>query len=413
MSGDNVLITDGDLRITLAVLRSLAHKGLDTCVAEGHGTALSFFSRYCKRKLIYPDPRKHYHGFVKAIQRLVRRAKFKVLFPISDWSILPISKHRKRIDPYVKLPIPEHDVVETAFDKSLTLRAAAGEGIPVPETYMIESVRELEETAKKISYPAVIKPRCSWVWNDGLAHFGRPKYVNSAAELLSAYKAIHKEFPFPLIQEFIPGNNYSVAVLYNNSKIRAICGIKVYRTLPVEGGNSILRESVKVDPKMKEYTSRLLKALDWHGIAEVEFKLDSRDSKAKLMEVNGRFWGSLEVAIASGVDFPYLLYRLTIDGAVRPTANYKIGIKSRWLGGDLQHLLAILRRTSTGYGTRYPRKWRTLLDFLRIYEKHMIYDSLSMDDPLPFFSPIYTDLLSSIKEGVMGMCKDKLRDYIS
>jgi len=135
---------------------------------------------------------------------------------------------------------------------------------------------------------------------------------------------------------------------------------------------------------MKEYASRLLEALNWHGIAEVEFRLDPRDGIPKLMEINGRFWGSLEVAIASGVDFPYLLYRLTVDGDVQKVLNYRVGIKSRWLEGDLMHLTGVLRGTPANCGIQYPNKWRTLLDFLNFYERNTTYDLFSCNDPLPF-----------------------------
>jgi hypothetical protein len=107
------------------------------------------------------------------------------------------------------------------------------------------------------------------------------------------------------------------------------------------------------------------------------------------MEINGRFWGSLEVAVASGVDFPYLLYRLVTDGDVQPALSYKPGVKCRWLGGDIQNLVSVLKGVPTGQG-RNASRLRALANFLKFYEKDMIYDSLYRDDPMPFFSPFYT-----------------------
>jgi len=153
---------------------------------------------------------------------------------------------------------------------------------------------------------------------------------------------------------------------------------------PITGGNSTMRESVELDSRMKEYTLRLLKALEWHGVAEVEFRMDSRDSIPKLMEINGRFWGSLEVAIASGVDLPYLLYKLAVEGEVKPVLNYKIGVKRRWLEGDMIHLSNVLKNVGACSGISYLDKWQTLIDFLKIYEGG--YDCFYWDDPLPFFS---------------------------
>lgn len=402
-----MLVTDGDLRISLAVIRSLAKKGVEICAAEGQSRALSFFSKYCKKKLVYPDPRRDRDGFIKTFQKIVRKAAFDVLFPISDWSLLPISEHRDTITPFVKIPIPKQEAVQTAFDKSLTLKVAVEEGVPIPKTFLVKNVEELKETARKISYPAVIKPRCSLVWDGGGAYFGRPKYVNSFAELVSVYERMHNVFPFPLIQEYISGTNFSVAALCNNSKLRAMCGIKVHRTLPIEGGNSVFRESSEVDARMKEYASRLLEAMNWHGIAEIEFKVDLRDSTFRLMEINGRFWGSLEVAIASGVDFPYLLYCLAVDGDVQPTFNYKVGIKRRWLGGDIKHLFTLLKNPSKSSGIQYPNKLQALGNFLKVYERNMTYDSFSLDDILPFFAPIYVDIVSSFRDKIGGFVPNR------
>src|SRR5206468_12795896 len=84
------------------------------------------------------------------------------------------------------------------------------------------------------------------------------------------------------------------------------------------GSGSSLRESTPPPPDMAEAARTLLEALQWHGVAMVEFKRDARDGLPRLMEINGRFWNSLPLAIASGVDFPFLLYTLARDGACPP-----------------------------------------------------------------------------------------------
>lgn len=389
MNAYDALITDGDLRLTLVVLRSLARKNIEAVVGAESKRALSFFSKSCKRMLLYPSPKDNSTEFLIAVQNTLHRTKFRVLFPIGEWTIFPISKIRDRIPRRTKLPLPPHETLEKTLDKELTFRLAIKDGIPTPETYFVRSLRELKAISEKVKYPAVIKPRWSWVWNRGKALFRRPSYVNSAGELLSVYEVIHRDFPFPLIQEYIPGTNYSVATLYCNSQLKAICGIKVYRAMPVTGGNSVYRESVELDPAMKKYALQLLEALDWYGIAEIEFRVDSRDHIPKLMEINGRFWGSLEVAVAAGVDFPYLLYCLATDSEVRPVLSYRKGVKCRWFGGDVQHLLSVLKGVSNGASLQWPSRLRTLIDFLKFYEKGLMYDSLCCDDPMPFFSSIY------------------------
>jgi len=379
------LITDPDNRIALSILKSLARRRVETAVTAENALALSFFSRYCKKSIYCPSASRDLRSFAATIQHIARKSGFLTVFPVSDVSLIAISEHRDKLSPYMKLPLPKRESVKKTFDKSLTMEAAAESGIPQPRTFSIHNTSELKDAARKITYPAVIKPKWSWVWNRKPALHARPYYVNSSAELIRSYEAVHREFPFPLIQEYIPGHNVSVAVLADNSKPKAACCIRVYRTMPVTGGNSVLRESIDPDPVLLDYAYKLLKALEWHGVAEVEFRIDSRDKIPKLMEINGRFWASVDVAIESGIDFPYLLYRLVNGDNINPEFTYRKGVKSRWFIGDVQNLFATLKGEPRLARIKKPDKLKTLLSFLKFYEKDMHYDCFSFDDPLPFF----------------------------
>ena len=380
----SVLITDGDLKVTLPVLRSLARKNVQTGVAATSTKAMSFFSKYCKAKFMYPSPRDNLGLFLKAIRKIIEESDFDILFPVGEWTLVPISKNRESIASRIELPFASKEAIEKTFNKSLTLEIAMKEGVPMPETFFVKDLSDLQEAARKTPYPAVIKSRFSWFWDHGKASFSRPVYVNSPQELLMRYKSMHSEFPFPIIQEYIPGVAYHIGALCNHSRLKAACCIKEHRTIPVTGGYATLRETVDLNPKMLKSALRMLEALDWHGVAEVEFKSDSRDSTPKFMEINGRFWGSLELAIEAGIDFPYLLYLLAVDGDVKPAFDYKVGVKRRWLEGDLVYISNVLKNVGAHAGVEYPQKWRALLDFLKIQDCK--FDCLYWDDPLPFLS---------------------------
>jgi predicted ATP-grasp superfamily ATP-dependent carboligase len=384
---DKVLITDGENRIALSVLRSLARRNIETYITVENHAALSCFSRYCKNKILCPSSRRNITGFITTIRKLAYKRRIAFLFPVTDTSLVTVSKYRNTVGSFVARSLPSHESVEKAFDKSLTLMAADEEGIPTPKTFAVRNIAQLRDAARKVTYPAVIKPRWSWIWNQSEASYSRGNYVNSASELLSFYEAVHKIFPFPLVQEYIPGKNFSVAAIVDNCEPKVACCIAVHRTSPVTGGNSVLRETVQLDPKMTTYAFKLLKNLKWHGVAEVEFKMDARDSTPKLMEVNGRFWASLQVAIDSGIDFPYLLYQLIANGKIQPVFNYKIGIKSRWLLGDIDNLISVLKGKPRVKTLRVSRL-RTILNFMKFYERGMHYDNFSADDPMPFFMNI-------------------------
>ncbi|MGI0016455.1 MAG: ATP-grasp domain-containing protein, partial [Nitrososphaera sp.] len=154
------------------------------------------------------------------------------------------------------------------------------------------------------------------------------------------------------------------------------------------GGVSVLSESIPLPEPMTSYALRLLEHVGWHGVAMVEFKVEEDSGRPLLMEVNGRFWGSLQLAIDSGVNFPVLLYNLaTRSEAGLPSTEYRTGIRLRWLLGDLDHLLLYLFKDRADL--HLPRgatssKLTKFLEFLKFYQRGMHYEVLRLADPLPF-----------------------------
>ena len=196
--------------------------------------------------------------------------------------------------------------------------------------------------------------------------------VSKYERLVSKYASFLMPDNLPLVQEYIPGVGCGVELLMTNSGVKAFFMHKRLREYPPSGGASTLRVSIW-DDRLYEFGARLLQAMKWEGVAMVEFRLDLRDGMPKLMEVNGRFWGSLPLAIASGVDFPYLLYQLMLEGDVKPPKGYKIGVVRRWLlPGDMLWLLLSL---TSGGGARCIR------DFMAAFRFPC--DVISIDDPFP------------------------------
>ena len=166
---------------------------------------------------------------------------------------------------------------------------------------------------------------------------------------------------------------------------QAICHRRL-REKPPSGGVSVYRESIPLDHNLVDKSFALLQALRWNGVAMVEFKVDARDGVPKLMEVNGRFWGSLQLAIDSGVDFPWLLYQLGTTGAVQHlTGPYEVGVRSRWWIGDLDHLLLRLRKPDSELSLPpgSPSKGETIASFLRVGDPKTKSEVFRLSDPLP------------------------------
>jgi predicted ATP-grasp superfamily ATP-dependent carboligase len=364
-----VLITSGDARTCLAAVRSLGRNGIEVKVADEERMPLAGFSRYCRGVVRYPPPRRDPERFLTFLSRHLRKERYGVVLPVEQDMFYLFSKHRDELGRLTKIPVAKFSAFQTAYDKALTFKAAAALGIPAPTTFFVESRAEVEELARRIQFPVVVKPRMG----SGSRAVG---YAANATELLTLWQEVHLFQPRPLIQERIPsgGETIGVSVLFNlQSELRACFVHRRIREFPLSGGPSTLRESVS-RPEIADVAIRFLQELGWSGVAMVEFKVDPRDGVAKLIEVNPKFWGSLNLAIASGVDFPALLYRTAVDGDVAPVLQYRLGVRSRFLPGDLLHFLA------------NPNRWRIEPPFFRFREPGTFGDIWDSSDRLPGFA---------------------------
>jgi predicted ATP-grasp superfamily ATP-dependent carboligase len=207
--------------------------------------------------------------------------------------------------------------------------------------------------------------------------------VKRREDLLSSYQSVHERYPFPLIQEWIPdgGGTFGMAALFDEaSNIKASFVHEKLRMYPVQGGPSTLREGVEHSQIMKLGLS-LFESLNWAGVGMVEFKVDPRDGIPKLMELNPRFWGSLQLAIVSGVDFPYLMLRMAREESFAPVLHYTVGKRCRWLLlGDILHFLD------------NPHRFHLRPSFFDFSDPNTSYDIFSREDPLPLLGSVATFL---------------------
>jgi predicted ATP-grasp superfamily ATP-dependent carboligase len=378
----NVLVTDGHFRKTLAVVRSLGRKGIRVTVGERTFLNTSFFSKYCSRRIVYPSPQESPHQFIEFLLQEIKRNHYDCLFPMEEETLLLLARHRSEISPYAFLLIPDLEKIEFVRDKGNLIRFAEGQGIPVPKTFYFPptpepcKVQSFNHFVHKIQIPTVIKPRIS------SGSFGIV-YVKKREDLLSSYQSVHERYPFPLIQEWIPdgGGTFGLAALFDEaSNTKAAFVHKKLRMYPVQGGPSTLREGVEYSQIM-ELGLSLFKSLNWVGVGMVEFKVDPRDGIPKLMELNPRFWGSLQLAIVSGVDFPYLMLRVARRESFDPVLHYTVGKRCRWLLlGDILHFI------------RNPHRFHLRPSFFDFFDPNTSYDILSRDDPLPLLGSVATFL---------------------
>ena len=371
-----VFITDGHWRKSLAAVRSLGRNGVRCTVGESTRLATAAFSKYSHRAVVYPSPLDRPSEFVSFLYDELSRHSYQMLLPMEDETLSLVSKYHTEFSRWTYLPIVSFEKLNYVRRKDKILKLAEKQGIPIPKTWYIEDISQVSGLKDSLPYPVVIKPRVS----SGAVGICYPKYPG---ELIEQYLSVHQRFPYPMIQELVPrdGPGYGASFLLDEKgKLKASFVHKRLREYPVTGGASTLRESVRRDD-VRDMALALLKALDWFGVAMVEFKLDPRDCTPKLMEINPRFWGSLALAIEAGVNFPYLLYRMSRGENFKPVEHYEIGKRCRWLlPGDILHFIYNSRRKSL-----FP-------EFFHFWDRDTVYDILSLKDPLPVLGRLLTPL---------------------
>ena len=153
------------------------------------------------------------------------------------------------------------------------------------------------------------------------AAVGVKRATNSAEAIHACEEFIHRyslgNDAIPLLQASVPGEDYCATFLFNHGELATTMTYHNIRTYPVQSGTGVLRETVS-EPAMEQTGAALLASLKWHGVAEIDFRWDGQSPTPQLIEVNPRFWGGLTQSVASGWDYPWLLYRLALDGKVPP-----------------------------------------------------------------------------------------------
>lgn len=377
-----ILVTDGDNRAALAVTRSLGRAGHEIIVGERRTPSLAAVSRYCRASFVYPDPTTRSDAFVDALAAEVAARRVDVVMPVADITTFVVTGARERFAPPCVVPCAPAAIVERAADKIALVETARRLGVPVPDSVVATCPAPLPEIPWE--GPVVIKPQRSRVRTPGGWKSTAVSYAADRAALVRdlSGRPAH-DFPV-MLQKQVIGPGMGVFACYHAGRPVASFSHRRLRERPPWGGVSVLCESAAVDPIAGAYAESLLTDLGWQGIAMVEFKMDAASGVPVLMEINGRFWGSLQLAIDAGVDFPALLLQTATGEPFAAQPSYRVGVRSRWLWGDLDALLLTLFG-----GRRVPSTWRrdrlgALLQFARLFGHDLYYDNPKRDDVRPW-----------------------------
>jgi predicted ATP-grasp superfamily ATP-dependent carboligase len=353
---NRVLILDALQRSALAVTRSLGAKSIDVFTADETDTALAGSSRFSIQYFIYPSPRLNPEQFIERIIHIVKQQGIDILMPMTELTTQLLLMHQDAF-PDVTLPFPALNLVDSLADKCKLMKMAETLDVPVPKTWYVSDPKHLPSKLEDLPFPLVLKPGKSWIfhqqqWRRAGVHIVQD--AEAAKVVLDSYWAF-KAHPF-MLQQCVDGEASGVFAIYNQAKPLAFFAHRRLREKPPSGGVSVLSESIPVNPKLAAPAKKLLgnvgkHGVGWHGVAMVEFKV-APDGTPYLMEINTRFWGSLQLAVDAGIDFPYMLYQLSCGEKPESVTDYKTGVKLRWLLGDLDNLYLILRNSQLPTGKK-------------------------------------------------------------
>jgi protein-tyrosine-phosphatase/predicted ATP-grasp superfamily ATP-dependent carboligase len=380
MKKEKVLILGNDNRSFLTVIRSLGRRGLEVHIAWCDPEVAALHSRYVTKihEITGYDPVNN--DWKEDFVTILKKEKFSLVIPCNDQSIIPLQCHRQELEGLSQIYLLDDDVFETTYNKQAMFEMAGNLGIPVPDGALITAQDDLDPIILKFGFPLVLKPFSSFSLNN-LTKRQEIRKAFSLGELRSLLSFMTRNGPL-LVQKNFAGIGAGIELLADRGEILTVFQhLRVHE--PVHGGGGPYRKSCELDPELYQAAEKLIAALRYTGVAMLEFKINPETGKWVFIEINARFWGSLPLAVASGMDFPWYLYELIVHGRRDFNTHYKKGLYCRNLVMDIEWFRNNLREDrSDPYLHTLPVR-KVALEFLNILTFRERSDTFVWDDPRP------------------------------
>jgi D-aspartate ligase len=365
------LVVGGDYQ-GLGIVRSLGRHGIPICVVDDEHS-IARFSKYTTYAVGGVELRDEIRT-VDALLEIGNRLGLKgwILYPTRDETVAALSRYRDRLAEFFRVPTPEWNTIQWAWNKWNTYRLAESLNIPTPKMWSAASISELR--CLDITFPIAIKPAIKeHFFYATKAKAWRADSWEQLEELFArATKQVGSEEV--IVQELIPGDGrqqFAYCGFFKQKTCSADVIVRRTRQHPREFGRASTFVETSDVPALKEYSERFLSAINYYGLVEIEYKLDSRDGQYKLLDVNARTWGYHSLGYGAGVDFPYLLFadQLGISVEHRPVRQDVSWVR---LTTDIPTgILEILAGNLS---------WK---DYLRSLRRANVEAVFSREDPLP------------------------------
>ncbi|HZP80279.1 MAG TPA: ATP-grasp domain-containing protein [Chthonomonadaceae bacterium] len=373
-----VLVLGAHPRTVVTIARSLHRRRIPVLVASFVSWQPCFPSRAIARFVQLPDYREAPQAFWEALCRLIATHQPDLLLPSSDEALRAIAPHDSALRKQLYLACPPPEIVCRVLSKAETMEAAMRCGVAVPVTYEANDLAALEGLRDRLSFPLLAKARDKEILS--IAYLP-PRYFCTYEALQAAFQADPQFGSRIVLQEYCAGDDVGIGVLMHRGEALTLFQYRALKTMPHAGGVSVLTFSEPVNPELAENAIRLLRELEWEGVAQVDFRHDPISGKAALLEINGRFWGSLAAATQAGVDFPYYVWQLAHGETPSVPAGYPSGLLARWAVGDFMRLLHLYG--SERNGLPRPSRLQATAQFCWDFRPGVREMSWAWNDPIP------------------------------
>ncbi len=398
-----VLVLGRDNRSFLSVIRSLGRHGIEVhgafCASDIAAVKSKYLHTYHRDIDFSPDSLEWKDRLIA----ILKKEKFDLLIPCEDTSGYYLNLYKNEFLPYAQIYLLNDDAYRVTRDKEKTYELAQSLGISVPRQMIVRKTDPdlLKKVSDNFDFPIVIKPPVSFNKNRSRNVVHKAYSLEETEELL---QTMPENF---ILQENFIGVGVGVELLMNNGQtLVAFQHQRVHE--PLMGGGSSYRKSVKINPDLLDASEKILSFLNYTGVAMVEFKVNLETERWVLLEINGRFWGSLPLPISLGIDFPFYLYELLVNGKHEFPQKYRTGVYCRNFPRDWLWMRENYHADKTDPTLATQPVWESVLSLFNILLFREKNDTLVLDDPKPGIYE-FSLLISNIRREYIN----KLREYLS
>lgn len=327
-----ILVLDAERPSSYAFVKALSEfNDIHITTASHLKWNICSFSKYSDEFIDYPDFNLDEDEFKNRLIEIIKKGNFFTVISFSDQTTEILSKNKDLLSKYTNIYQPDYEQIKSVINKKITYKIADECGVSVPKTYKYD-INTIKDDYNNFSYPLVIKPAKKIEWVNGKTKYYKivnENYIWNKDEFLDKFFSFYKKNKNFMLQEYIDGRGEGYFALIKNKEPLLQFAHQRIREYPVTGGASTYRKSINYE-KLAEISKSMIEVLDWYGPIMFEYKYSSQRKKHYLMEINGRFWGSLPLAINNGLNYANGLMDLLENRQIQDI-NYKEGFTSRIL----------------------------------------------------------------------------------